>query len=139
MERIPSELLRSHILLCLRVKEFLRFRLVSRAMFKAVTKACIPLLTEDEEVMPRATMINVSSCMFCDEKRPHGTEGGAVRFVPKTIVYILQKGRLFHEDADQFDETCRGGEQNTSLRHQSREIPLGLSTVGRWHDPSDVR
>jgi len=58
------------------------------------------------------------------EKRPHGTEGGAVRFVPKTIVYILQKGRLFHEDADQFDETCRGGEQNTSLRHQSREIPL---------------
>ena len=86
MERIPSELLRSHILLCLRVKEFLRFRLVSRAMFKAVTKACIPLLTEDEEVMPRATMINVSSCMFCERRG---------RMEQKAVPYDSYPRRLF--------------------------------------------
>lgn len=68
MNRIPIELLRPHILLCLRVNDFLRLRLVSRDIFKAVTKASIPRLTEEDELYPRATLICTSECMVCSRR-----------------------------------------------------------------------
>ena len=86
MNRIPTDLLRPHILLCLRLKDFFSLRLVSKDIFKAVTKASLPTLTEDEEVLPRATMINISSCMFCERRG---------RMQQKAIVYDDYPKRIF--------------------------------------------
>lgn len=66
MNRIPFVLMRSHILLCLKLKDFLQLRLVSREIFKVVTKASIPVISEDEEFFPRATMLNTRVCMACE-------------------------------------------------------------------------
>ena len=68
MKCIPEELLRSHVLLCLRLRDFLRLRLVSRSVFSAVTRASVPLLTVDEEVYPRATLLCTSECMVCERR-----------------------------------------------------------------------
>ena len=86
MNCIPTELIRPYILLCLRVKDFLCLRLVSRDIFNAVTKASIPRLTEKEHLYPRATLICSSECMVC------GRRG---RMEQKSVPYDDFPRRLF--------------------------------------------
>lgn len=68
MNRIPIVLIRSHILLCLTLKDFLRLRLVSKDVFAVVTKASVPKISEEEEFFPRATMLNTRVCMACERR-----------------------------------------------------------------------
>ena len=66
MNRIPTVLIRSHILLCLELQDFFRLRLVSKDVFAVVTKASVPKISEQEEFFPRATMLNTRVCMACE-------------------------------------------------------------------------
>ena len=87
MNCIPTELIRPYILLCLPLKDFFRLRLVSKEIFKVVTKASMPRLTEEEELFPRATMLNTSHCMVCERI------GG--RMDQKAVPYDVYPRRLF--------------------------------------------
>ena len=86
---IPPEIVYKHILLCLSVKEFLKIRLLSTDLFQFITKASLafPPITEEEEVAPRATMINMSVCMVCEKR------GGAMD--QKMIPYDQYPRRLY--------------------------------------------
>ena len=88
MNRIPTVLLRPHILLCLGLKEFFRLRLVSRDVFAVVTKASIPALREEDQVAPRACMVNMRMCMVCE--RVSGT-----RMCQKMVPYDTYPKRMF--------------------------------------------
>ena len=124
MNCIPTELIRPYILLCLRVKDFLCLRLVSRDIFNAVTKASIPRLTEKEHLYPRATLICTSECMVCGRRGRMEQKSVPYDDFPRRPLSLLQTGRLPDTDACVDDEPCNGGEENPALRLLSHQAPF---------------